>query len=53
MLEVNSTNLELKVNDTKKRDVSDIVDVEVLNLEDLKTKDKKRKPMLTCYLAWG
>ena len=42
-LEVNSTKLDLKVTDTKKIDVSDIVDVEVLNVEDLKTKAKKTK----------
>ena len=45
MLEVNATNSELKPNDTKKKDVSDVIDVELLNVKDLK---KKKKNMIGC-----
>lgn len=43
MLEVNATNSELKLNNTKKRCISDVIDVELLNVEDLKTKKEKTR----------
>ncbi|PWA39762.1 hypothetical protein CTI12_AA569020 [Artemisia annua] len=43
IFKVNSINSDLKLSDTKKREISDDVDGEVLNVEDLKTKAKKTK----------